>query len=432
MGSDPRPAPGAADEGRPADGKPEDLRHRVARVLRVLNPANLAERLAALEGGLGRLEASTGQRFQVLEADIAARLQELANELAILRDQRATALEARLDGVEDALRRLQGELERLRDGIVSGLERRADGIENAARHLSDEVMTLRDGRLPAAVRRFDVLVDRLAEEIEEVASLVERQLLSEPLAVPPAGAEETALAGALADVQPALLEAFRGGEGEIRHRLEVHLEVLRRHAPVLDLGCGRGELLGLLREAGVDASGVEGDPVLAAACRRRGLDILPGDAGEVLAAQPPASWGAVTAFHLLEHLTPAALLVLLQQVRRVLRPSGLLLAECPNPLSLRVGGALYWLDPTHQRPLLPETLTLFLQASGFVVEAVELLHPFPDEQLFAPATAVDLAGADAAVADLAGRLTALAGHLDEVLNGPRDFLVRARVPASAP
>lgn len=426
MSPDPLPAPGAAHGGRPDDGSPKDLRRRVAKVLRVLNPVSLSRRLAALERGLDQLDAEMARALQDLHEQAEARVKELAAE----RESRVVGLERRLDAIEEALRRLQTEIERVRDAAVPAVERRADVSEENARRLEGEVASLRDTRLPAAVRRFDVLVDRLADEIEEVASLVERQLRSEPLPVPRPGEREDALAGALARVQPALLEAFRGESDEIRHRLEPYLDLLRPHAPVLDLGCGRGELLGLLREAGVEARGVEADPALATACRRRGLEVVEGDVGAVLAAQPESGWGAVTAIHLLEHLPPAELLAALNEIRRVLRPGGLLLAECPNPLSLRVGGALYWLDPTHQRPLLAETLALFLRASGFSVEAVEPLHPFPEDQLLAPAVALPVDGAEPALAELGGRLTVLAGRLDAILNGPRDFLVRARVPAA--
>jgi SAM-dependent methyltransferase len=229
----------------------------------------------------------------------------------------------------------------------------------------------------------------------------------------------------LDEVQPLLVEAFRGSEEEISHRLDRYLEPLHDQAPVLDLGSGRGELLTLLRRAGIAATGVEGDPALAEQARRRGLEIIGGDVLEVLREQKDGSWGAVTAIHLMEHLPPPVLLQVLQQIRRVLRPAGLLLIESPNPHTLRVGASLYWLDPTHQRPLLPETLTLFLKASGFAVAAPELLHPFPEDQRL---TADIESLPDPRTPELAGlqrQLEELRRRLDELINGPRDFFIQA-------
>jgi O-antigen chain-terminating methyltransferase len=338
-------------------------------------------------------------------------------------------VEDRLDGIEDIIRTIQDELAELRDRRIEGLEKRANSTEEAIREASGEIGRLRDDVFPAAVARTDALLERLAEELEEVASLTERSLRGEPL--PVAGAspiDEGRLADALAEVQPLLIESFRGSEEEIRHRLDRYLPDLREAAPVLDLGCGRGEMLLLLREAGVEATGVENDPALAEAARRRGLEVIENSALETLEKQKPESWGAVTAMHLFEHLQPADLQATLAEARRVLRPGGVLIAECPNPHTLRVGASLFWQDPTHQRPLLPETLELMLRAAGFEVDRRELLHPFPPDQLLADDEGGTGAVTDPEISMLAERVDRLRDRLDEILHGPRDFAVWAVKP----
>jgi O-antigen chain-terminating methyltransferase len=378
------------------DGQPPSLHRRLMKALALLTPWGINRRIDRVEERLNaRLEAA----------------------------------EERLDRIETAIRGLQDELAETRDGRLGPVERRADDLEGALAALSREAERLRDEVVPAAVRRGNVLIDRLAEEIEETSSLVERQLRSEPLPV----AEDSAgrreqLARALAEVQPKLLEAFRGGEMEISHRLEHYLEGLRSAAPVLDLGCGRGELLLMLREAGVEASGLDSDPALVAAAIRRGLEVVRTDVLDGLRALDDASRGGVTAVHLFEHLPSEVLAAVLAEIRRVLRPGGLLIAECPNPHSLRVGAALFWQDPTHQRPLLPETLELFLRAAGFDVLRRESLHPFPDEQLFVDDQGGTGAVTDADMTELAERIDRLRSRLDEVINGPRDFAVWAKKP----
>jgi O-antigen chain-terminating methyltransferase len=353
-------------------------------------------------------------------ADLAARLDGAA--------ERFLVVERRLDAVEEAIRSLQRELGSLRDDRLVGVDRRFDALEASLHEAHAALVRIREQLVPAVVDRGNLLIDRLAGELDEVASLVERMLRSEPLPMPTGDAAERGIAAALAEVQPRLLEAFRGDEEEIRHRLDGLLPFLRGAAPVLDLGCGRGELLLLLREAGVAASGVDSDPALVQAARRRGLEVAEGDALAALRALPDGSLGAITAIHLLEHLAADAVLRLLGEVRRVLWPGGVLIAECPNPHTLRVGAGEFWIDPTHRRPLPPETLRLLATASGLELERIDYLRPFPAEQQLAAAAPGPAGDPAPEVAALSERIDRLTGRLDGLLNGPRDFMLVARRP----
>jgi O-antigen chain-terminating methyltransferase len=222
------------------------------------------------------------------------------------------------------------------------------------------------------------------------------------------------------------VQAFRGSEEEVRYRLQRYLELLRESAPVLDLGSGRGELLLMLREEGVEAVGIEGDPALVQAARRRGLQVSEGDVFEILRSKLDGSRRGITAFHILEHLPPAQLLSLLREAHRVLEPGGRLIIESPNPRSLRVAASLYWLDPTHQHPLHAETLRLYLRTTGFRVESLEYLHPFPEEQLFSEA--VPEQEVPEALRPTHAKLDRLSRRLDDLLNGDRDFAIVAVKP----
>jgi SAM-dependent methyltransferase len=381
-----------------------------------MNPRRLKLRLDDLEA---RLSAAN----QAHE-DLVRRHDDLrawADEKVAMLDERSQRLESRQDASEEALRRQQADAEENAEARA-GLARRADAAERALAAVGAEVARLRDDVIPAVAERGDVLLERLYHEIEEVASLTERLLAREPLPTP--SAPEPERIAALDDVHATLVEALRGDSEEITHRLGVDLDRLRDHAPVLDLGCGRGELLMLLREAGVSARGVDGDAALVQGARRRGLDVAHAEVTDHVTSQPENAVGAITAYHLLEHLVPADLARLLAGVRRALRPGGILLAESPNPHSLRVGASLFWLDPTHQRPLLPETLELFLTAAGLEVVESGRRHPFPAEQRFAGAKDGEGDGGEARVAQLERRL-------DEVLNAERDFFIVARKPTGA-
>jgi SAM-dependent methyltransferase len=157
---------------------------------------------------------------------------------------------------------------------------------------------------------------------------------------------------------------FRGSRELIQERQRPYLDLLRGRDGVLDLGCGRGEFLELLREAGIPARGVDLDAGMVAEARERSLDASVGDLFDTLAACPDASLDAVVSFQVAEHLPPDRLRVMLHEVRRVLRDGGLAILETVNPHSLRAY-RFFWLDLTHVIPLFPESFLSLTRGCGF-------------------------------------------------------------------
>ena len=176
---------------------------------------------------------------------------------------------------------------------------------------------------------------------------------------------------------------YRGTEEEILDRISVYLPWLKTipaGAPVLDLGCGRGESLALLRDQGIPARGVDSSARMVALCRERGLDATEGDLFGTLAGVEEGSLGAVVSFHVIEHLPVGSLDRLVRLAYRALTPGGVLILETPSPLSLIVAARNFWLDPTHVRPVHPESLKLMYELAGFdPVERLDL-RSFPDER----------------------------------------------------
>jgi SAM-dependent methyltransferase len=174
---------------------------------------------------------------------------------------------------------------------------------------------------------------------------------------------------------------FRGDGVKIREGLRVYLPVLESAGvkrDVLDLGCGRGEWLELLGEEGLKGRGVENNRVLAEQARARGLEVMEQDALTYLRDQPPNSFSAITAFHFVEHLSFETLVELLTEIERTLRPGGLVILETPNPKNLVVAACNFYADPTHRKPVFPETLLFLLRHKGFVELRVEYLNPVED------------------------------------------------------
>ena len=178
---------------------------------------------------------------------------------------------------------------------------------------------------------------------------------------------------------PALEQQFRGTLDEIRARqLPYQPWIAGAPAgPVADIGCGRGEWLGLLREWGRDGVGVDLNSVLVGELQARGLNAVHADALAWLHQQADDSLAAITSFHVVEHLPLGVLLQLVDEARRVLKPGGLLILETPTPENLLVATQSFWLDPTHQRPLPPGLLEFMAVHAGLRHETTLRLSP-PD------------------------------------------------------
>ncbi len=173
-------------------------------------------------------------------------------------------------------------------------------------------------------------------------------------------------------------EEFRGRREEIKEGLRFYLPLLKAagiEKDILDIGCGRGEWLELLKEEGREGRGVEINRVLAEQLRSRGLEVMEEDALLYLRNLPGESLDAVTGFHFIEHLSFETLIEVLDEITRTLRPGGLVIFETPSPKNLVVGACNFYSDPTHVKPLFPETIHFILSNRGFTDVRLEYVNP---------------------------------------------------------
>jgi SAM-dependent methyltransferase len=173
-------------------------------------------------------------------------------------------------------------------------------------------------------------------------------------------------------------DEFRGPADAIQERLRAYVPIFAGASDVLDLGCGRGEFLAALKEAGVSARGVDANGDMAGAARDRGLDALQGDALAYLAGLPDASLGGLVATQVVEHLRPAYLMQLLAAASHKLRPGAPVVVETINPACWLAFFSSYIRDITHVRPIHPDTLQFLLRASGFERVQIRYSAPVPD------------------------------------------------------
>jgi SAM-dependent methyltransferase len=168
---------------------------------------------------------------------------------------------------------------------------------------------------------------------------------------------------------------FRGDSDDIRGRLATYVEHFEGKAPVVELGCGRGEFLELLREAGVEARGIDDNREMVGDCRDRGLAVEEGDLLPYLKSLPEESVGGIFAAQVVEHLPPPVLRDALSESHRVLRKGGRIVLETVNAKSVLALIESFYRDLTHQKPLHPETLDFLLRACGFREVSIEYRSP---------------------------------------------------------
>lgn len=171
------------------------------------------------------------------------------------------------------------------------------------------------------------------------------------------------------------------GERPDRRFREGPLALLEGCRKVLDLGCGGGGSLEILRERGVEAVGVEMDPARAAEVRELGLPVIEGDLLQVLELEPAGTWDGILVSHVVEHMQPGDLRALMARARRALAPEGKLLLVTPDSRSLDTHLRGFPGDETHIRLYHPELLGRMLVEHGFDVSQAVGQEPFP---LWAP------------------------------------------------
>lgn len=199
--------------------------------------------------------------------------------------------------------------------------------------------------------------------------------------------------------------AFRGSQEELKQRYAGLADFLVGCSveSVVDVGCGQGMLLELLKERNVPAVGVELDGELARVGRAKGLDVEEGNGLHYLQERQDGSLGAIVLLQVIEHLSHQQVADLFLIAYRKLRPEGVLAIETVNPQSLYVYARAFYLDPTHTTPVHPAYLGFLAEQAGFSGHRIEWRSPVPEGEA--------LSGDDED-----------AKRLNSLIYGPQDYL----------
>jgi SAM-dependent methyltransferase len=334
---------------------------------------------------------------QALDADIRAR-EQLAQHLAQLLEAETTARAAVEQIVSTETRVREHLMERLEAETVAREQLSANLLaERAAREQLSARLVKETGAREALslsgaekLRKADIAIQQLRAENSQQRARISILLEEARKKIAAVSGEPQPVrfsdedAHRLDGFYVALEDRFRGSRADIEERLRFYLPLLEKHRiggppmPVLDLGCGRGEWLEILAEANLDAYGVDTNRIFIAQCKERGLRVIEEDALQHLRGLQDSRLGAVTGFHIIEHLPLDVLVKLIEETVRVLKPGGLAIFETPNPQNVLVGSHNFYIDPTHRHPIPCITAQFLLEALGLCDVEIVNLHPYPE------------------------------------------------------
>jgi 2-polyprenyl-3-methyl-5-hydroxy-6-metoxy-1,4-benzoquinol methylase len=256
--------------------------------------------------------------------------------------------------------------------------------ETARSQHADFAASLREG-MEHTRREFERLIHSELRLIRQRAQLMETVIDAQPRvsARPAPGSWPPA------PDYGAFSERFRGSEEYVKAGQQVYVPYFAGRSNVLDIGCGRGEFLELLRGAGVAARGIDLSSGSVALCRHKGLDSEVADLFQYLAAEPEAQLGGIFCAQVVEHLPPERLPELIKLAAQALEPGGVIVIETPNPECLAIFATHFYLDPTHTRPVPYPLLVFYLEEFGIgnievkklspAVESIPALTALPEE-----------------------------------------------------
>ena len=241
------------------------------------------------------------------------------------------------------------------------LERSIEVTQRIVGEVQSQIVSDSSAELAAIRRQVRALETTQPRDKQMTPSSLNRSESNKPASSEPSSFISDALYAGIEDV-------FRGSESSITARAAEYLPLLNEidpSAPLLDLGCGRGEWISLVSSTGRTAFGVDHNSLFVDQCVTNGLDVTRADLIEALRGQEVGSLGVVTLFQVLEHLQFDQVVEILDLSLQALIPGGVLIAEVPNAKNLQVGSGTFWIDPTHNRPWYPELLEFLARHTGF-------------------------------------------------------------------
>ncbi|MSV29097.1 MAG: methyltransferase domain-containing protein [Bryobacterales bacterium] len=209
----------------------------------------------------------------------------------------------------------------------------------------------------------------------ELRLIRQRSAAAHEAPVPPVSSAAPAIATREAFDYGRFAERFRGGEEYVRERQRFYVPYFAACGEVLDIGCGRGEFLELMREAGVHARGIDLSGESVTVCVGKGLAAAQEDLFPYLESLPDASLDGIFSSQVVEHIEPERLPEMIRLAAAKLARGGVLALETPNPACLAIFATHFYLDPTHHKPIPQALLSFYMEEFGLGGVEVHKLSP---------------------------------------------------------
>jgi O-antigen chain-terminating methyltransferase len=255
--------------------------------------------------------------------------------------------------------------------LQGAFQYRATQIES---NFHDRLKSLHADYLGALDRANLDIQKRLWADMEKIRWQYERLIHTElRLIRQRAGGAAAVPAQALVTAPPAVApafdyarfaERFRGPEENVRKSHDFYRHWFEGRASILDIGCGRGEFLELMRDLGVPAKGIDLSEESVAQCRSKGLNAETADLFAALGAAPDSEFDGIFCSQVVEHLDPLLLPRMISLCAEKLARGGVIAVETPNPECLAIFASFFYLDPTHTRPVPHSLLEFYMTEAG--------------------------------------------------------------------
>jgi O-antigen chain-terminating methyltransferase len=321
---------------------------------------------------------------------------------------------ARTDVLFDRVEQLEARFGEM-DGVLDDLYRHQQLFAATERRVTDSVAAMREEHA-----QLRTAIGVLRHETQHLSKAAAGVVPGPPGASAPPASDPARSTDALTHKYVGFEDEFRGSAAAVGAGLAAYVPLFAGASDVLDVGCGRGEFLSLLRDSGVSARGIDLNEAMVEVCRDRGLTATVADALGYLREQPDESLGGMFAAQVVEHLQPGYLTQLLDTAFAKLRPGATIVLETINPACWFAFFSSYIRDITHERPLHPDTLKYLLVATGFEQVEIRYSAPYPQHDK------LQAIGATGLPIDAANTLNANAEKLNQLLFTYLDYAAIGR------